>query len=91
MREQQILQEAVRLHEVSESLKILAEQNGYLAEGLTILSGTVRNSATLLEVLVRLKPGPERLLNTTSNQRRRFESKDAEGMDRDSRRQDPSL
>lgn len=63
----QILQEARKLHQLSESLDTLAEQNAPLAEALTILAGTVRNSATLLEVLVTLKLGPERWLDRTSN------------------------
>jgi hypothetical protein len=67
MREQQILQEAMKLYKVSENLKLLADQHAPLAEALTILSGSVRNSATLLEVLVTLRPGSEHLLNMTSN------------------------
>ena len=63
----QILQEARKLHQLSESLDTLAEQHAPLAEALTILAGTVRNSATLLEVLVTLKLGPERWLDRTSN------------------------
>ena len=63
----QILQEARKLHQLSESLDTLAEQNAPMAEALTILAGTVRNSATLLEVLVTLKLGPERWLDRTSN------------------------
>jgi len=43
---QQILQEASRLYKVSESLDMLAEQDVHLADALTVLSGTVRNSAT---------------------------------------------
>ena len=54
----EILLEAKKLHKVSESLDVLATQHGPLTEALTILSGSVRNSATLLEVLVTLKMGP---------------------------------
>jgi len=54
----EILQEAKNLHKVSDSLDLLAVQHAPLAEALTILSGSVRNSATLLEVLVALKMGP---------------------------------
>jgi hypothetical protein len=64
---QQILQEARRLYKVSESLETLAEQHVHLADALTILSGSVRNSATLLEVLVALRPGTEQGPDTTSN------------------------
>jgi hypothetical protein len=57
---QEILQEAKKLHKVSESLDVLAEQHAPTSEALSILSGSVRNSATLLEVLVALmlKPLP---------------------------------
>ncbi|MGP8176160.1 MAG: hypothetical protein ACLP7O_16675 [Terracidiphilus sp.] len=55
----EILQEATKLHKVSDSLDVLAEQHAPISEELTILSGSVRNSATLLEVLVALKLGPD--------------------------------
>jgi hypothetical protein len=64
---QQILQEARKLHKVSECLDKLAEQHAHLAEGLTILSGSVRNSATFLEVLVTVRLGSKPWLDTTSN------------------------
>jgi hypothetical protein len=51
----EILQEARKLHRVSDSLDNLAEQNAPISEALLVLSGSVRNSATLLEVLVTLK------------------------------------
>ena len=54
----EILQEAKKLHRVSDSLDTLAEQHAPISEALTILAGTVRNSATLLEVLVALRLGP---------------------------------
>jgi hypothetical protein len=53
----EILQEAKNLRKVSDSLDVLAVQHAPLAEALTILSGSVRNSVTLLEVLVALKMG----------------------------------
>ncbi len=55
----EILLEAKKLRRVSDSLDVLATQHAPLAEALTILSGNVRNSATLLEVLVELRLGPE--------------------------------
>jgi len=64
---QQILQEAMKLYKVSESLKGLAIQDAELAEALTIMAGTVRNSANLLEVLVTLRLGSEQLLDSTCN------------------------
>jgi hypothetical protein len=51
----EILQEAKKLHKVSDSLNSLAGQNVSISEALSILSGTVRSSATLLEILVALK------------------------------------
>jgi hypothetical protein len=51
----EILQEATKLHKVSDSLDVLAEQHEPISEELTILSGSVRNSATLLEILVTLR------------------------------------
>jgi hypothetical protein len=54
----EILQEAKKLHKISESLYILAHQHTPITEALSILSGSIRNSATLLEVLVALRLGP---------------------------------
>jgi hypothetical protein len=53
-----ILREAKKLHGVSESLDSLADQTPLLAEALITISGTVRHTATLLEVLVVTKFGP---------------------------------
>jgi hypothetical protein len=55
----EILQEAKKLHKVSDSLDVLAEQHAPISEALSLLSGSVRNSATLLEVLVALKMGQD--------------------------------
>ncbi len=55
----EILQEAKKLRKVSESLDQLAMKQAPVAEALTILAGSVRNSATLLEVLVEIKHRPE--------------------------------
>jgi hypothetical protein len=54
----EILEEADELHTVSDSLDLLAEQKGSNSEALSILSGTGRQSATLLQVLVALQQGP---------------------------------
>lgn len=54
----EILQEAKRLHKIAESLSILAHQHAPATEALSILSGNVRNSAMLLEVVVALRLGP---------------------------------
>jgi len=53
-----ILQEAWKLQKVSDSLGVLAGQHAPLSEALTLLSGNIRDSAFLLEVLVTLKLGP---------------------------------
>jgi hypothetical protein len=53
-----ILQEAKNLHTVSRNLDSLADQLPLLSEALLAISGNVRNTATLLEVLVVTKLGP---------------------------------
>jgi hypothetical protein len=55
----EILQEVSKLLNVSDRLDLLAEQHAPISTELSILSGSVRNSATLLEVLVTLKVEPE--------------------------------
>jgi hypothetical protein len=51
----EILEEAKKLHKVSDSLTALARQDVSISEALSVLSGTVRSSATLLEIMVALK------------------------------------
>jgi len=63
----ELLHEAGKLHRVSDSLELLAGQHAPIAEELSILSGNVRNSASLLEVLVALKLGPIPGLDSASN------------------------
>ena len=53
-----ILQEVQRLYGVSDRLDSLAEQHSLVSEALLIISGSVRNTATLLEVLVATKMLP---------------------------------
>jgi hypothetical protein len=53
-----ILQEAQKLHNVSSRLDSLADQYPLISEALLVISGTVRNTATLLEVFVVTKIGP---------------------------------
>ena len=50
-----ILQEIQRLYGVSDRLDFLAEQHPLVSEALLVISGSVRNTATLLEVLVATK------------------------------------
>ncbi|MGD0788014.1 MAG: hypothetical protein ABR898_08505 [Terracidiphilus sp.] len=62
-----ILQEARKLHKVSDSLDVLAGEHAPISVALSNLSGSVRNSATLLEVLVALKLAPLPGLDRASN------------------------
>jgi hypothetical protein len=50
-----ILQEVQQLYNVSDRLDSLAEQHPLVSEALITISGSVRNTATLLEVLVATK------------------------------------
>jgi hypothetical protein len=52
-----ILHEVQQLYNVSDRLDSLAEQHPLVSEGLITISGSVRNTATLLEVLVATKMG----------------------------------
>jgi hypothetical protein len=54
----EILHEADKLYKVSDSLDALAEEHAPVSEALTIISGNVRNTATLLKVLVAMRMGP---------------------------------
>jgi hypothetical protein len=53
-----ILQEAQKLHDVSERLDSLADEHPTVSEALITISGNVRHIATLLQVLVVAKMGP---------------------------------
>jgi hypothetical protein len=50
-----ILREVQLLYKVSDRLDSLAEQHPLVSEALITISGSVRNTATLLEVLVATK------------------------------------
>ena len=50
-----ILHEVQQLYNVSDRLDSLAAQHPLVSEALIIISGSVRNTATLLEVLVATK------------------------------------
>jgi len=52
-----ILNEATKLHGVSDRLDSLAEEHPQVSEALISISGSVRNTATLLQVLVATKMG----------------------------------
>jgi hypothetical protein len=53
-----ILHEAQTLHNVSDRLETLAGEHPSVSEALVTISGNVRHTATLLEVLVVTKLGP---------------------------------
>jgi hypothetical protein len=53
-----ILREVQQLYNVSDRLDLLAEEHPVVSEALITISGSVRNTATLLEVLVAMKMGP---------------------------------
>ena len=53
-----ILLEVQKLHNVSDRLELLAGQHPLVSEALISISGSVRNTATLLEVLVVMKIVP---------------------------------
>jgi hypothetical protein len=53
-----ILHEVQQLYNVSDRLDSLAEQHPLVSEALITISGSVRNTATLLEVLVATRMGP---------------------------------
>ena len=53
-----ILHEVQQLNNVSDHLDTLAEEHPLVEEALLTISGSVRNTATLLEVLVVTKMAP---------------------------------
>jgi hypothetical protein len=53
-----ILDEVQKLYSVSDRLDVLAEEHPLVSEALVTISGSVRNTATLLEVLVAMKVEP---------------------------------
>jgi hypothetical protein len=53
-----ILHEVQQLYRVSERLDVLAEEHPLISDALITISGSVRHTATLLEVVVATKLGP---------------------------------
>jgi hypothetical protein len=53
-----LLHEVQQLYNVSDRLDSLAEQHPQVSDALISISGSVRNTATLLEVLVAMKMAP---------------------------------
>jgi hypothetical protein len=58
MHPEAILEEVRQLYNVSDRLDSLAEQHSVVSEALLTISGSVRNAATLLELLVAMKIAP---------------------------------
>jgi hypothetical protein len=58
MRPNAILHEVQQLYNVSDRLDWLSEQHPLVSAALLTISGSVRNTATLLEVLVATKMPP---------------------------------
>jgi hypothetical protein len=63
----EILQEATNLHTVSKRLHTLAEENAPVTEALSTVATAVRQSATLLEVLVAIRMGQDKDVENASN------------------------
>jgi hypothetical protein len=53
-----MLHEVQQLHNVSDRLDSLAEQHPLASDALIGISGSIRNTATLLEVVVAMKMPP---------------------------------
>ena len=53
-----LLHEVQQLYNVSDRLDSLAEQHPQVSDALISISGSVRNTGTLLEVLVAMKMAP---------------------------------
>jgi hypothetical protein len=53
-----ILHEVQKLYKVNDRLESLAEQHPVVSEALITISGSVRNAATLLEVMIATKMAP---------------------------------
>ena len=58
MHKNAILDEVQQLYSVSDRLDALAEQHPLVSDALVTISGSVRNTAMLLEVLVEIKMAP---------------------------------
>jgi len=53
----EMLQEAKKLHAMGDSLAVLANHNPPVEEALSIISGNVHHTASLLQVVVAMKMG----------------------------------
>jgi hypothetical protein len=58
MQRNAIMDEVRQLYSVSDRLDALAEQHPLVSDALVTIAGSVRNTATLLEVLVEIKVAP---------------------------------
>jgi len=62
-----ILEEARKLHSVSDNLDLIAEQFPPVTDALFSVAVSIRNTATLLEVLVATKLSPPPDLNPVTD------------------------
>lgn len=63
-----IVQEVQQLNSVSERLVSLADQHPFLEDALMSISGNIRDTATLLDVFVRIRSKPNELPIDTPQQ-----------------------
>jgi hypothetical protein len=63
-----IVQEVQQLNNVSERLVLLADQHPLLEDALMSISGSIRDTATLLDVFVRIRSKPNELPIDTPQQ-----------------------
>jgi hypothetical protein len=61
-----ILREVQQVYNVSDRLDSLAEQHPLVSDALITIAGSVRNTATLLEVLVAMKIMPLSALDSAN-------------------------
>ena len=59
-----LLPEAQRLKDVCRRLEVVTEQQSHVSDALLTICGTIRSTATILEVLVatKLGGGPDRMV-----------------------------
>jgi hypothetical protein len=53
-----LIQESHKLHNVSDRLESIADENANISEPLLVIAGNVRQTATLLEVFIATKVSP---------------------------------
>lgn len=64
---QALLREAHQLKQICQRLELLAEEHPHLTDAVLTISGSIRNTAVLLEVLVATKGNPPSPLSGVPN------------------------